>query len=228
MAEDIFCIEQGPRAIDCLEFDNQLRYGDVLADVAFLAMDLERLGRPDLSRRFLDRYREASADVWPSSLAHLYVAYRAHVRAKIACLRHAQGDQPAAAEASALLHLAHTHLEAGRVRVVLVGGPPASGKSTLAAAIGHEFDWPVLRSDVVRKQIAGLDPGIRAAAALDEGLYAPELSERTYAMVMDRARLHVDFGESVVLDTSWSQRQFRAMADGLAHRDLERTRCLPL
>ena len=216
LAEDIFCIEQGPRAIDCLEFDNQLRYGDVLADVAFLAMDLERLGRPDLSRRFLDRYREASADVWPSSLAHLYVAYRAHVRAKIACLRHAQGDQTAAAEASALLRLAHTHLEAGRVRVVLVGGPPTSGKSTLAAAIGHEFDWPVLRSDVVRKQIAGLDPGTRAAAALDEGLYAPELSERTYATVMDRARLHVDFGESVVLDASWSQRQFRAMADGLA------------
>ena len=141
---------------------------------------------------------------------------RAHVRAKVACLRHSQGDEHAAAEASALFHLAHAHLETGRVRVVLVGGPPASGKSTLAAAIGHEFDWPVLRSDVVRKQIAGLEPRTHAAAPLDEGLYTPQLSERTYATLMDRARLHASFGESVVIDASWSQHQFRAMADALA------------
>ena len=216
LAEDVFCLDDGPRAIDCLEFDDQLRYGDVLADVAFLGMDLERLGRTDLSRRFLDRYREASADVWPASLVDLYIAYRAHVRAKVACLRHSQGDERAAEEASALLHLAHSHLEAGRVRVVLVGGPPASGKSTLAMAIGHELDWPVLRSDVVRKEIAGLAPSAHAAAALDEGIYAPQLSERTYTTLVDRARLHTSFGESVVLDASWSQPQFRAMADALA------------
>ena len=50
LADDIFCLDDGPRILDCIEFDDQLRYGDVLADVAFLAMDLERVGDPDARR----------------------------------------------------------------------------------------------------------------------------------------------------------------------------------
>jgi aminoglycoside phosphotransferase family enzyme len=152
----------------------------------------------DLSRRFLDRYREASADVWPASLEDLYIAYRAHVRAKVACLRHSQGDERAAEEASALLHLAHSHLEAGRVRVVLVGGPPASGKSTLAMAIGHELDWPVLRSDVVRKEIAGWR---NAACGTRRSITRPnpggELCD-----ARDQAAC-IRLWRSVVIDASW-------------------------
>ena len=92
LADDIFCLDDGPRILDCIEFDEALRLGDGLSDVAFLAMDLEHLGRPDLAQRFLDAYREATADVWPSSLEHHHVAYRAQVRAKVAAIRAAQGD----------------------------------------------------------------------------------------------------------------------------------------
>ena len=99
LAEDIFCLDDGPRVLDCIDFDDRLRYGDVLNDVAFLAMDLERLGRPDLSRRFLELYREFTGDSWPASLAHHYVAYRAQVRALVAGIRLAQagGSSPEAA-----------------------------------------------------------------------------------------------------------------------------------
>ena len=128
LAEDIFCLDDGPRAIDCLEFDDRLRYGDVLADVAFLAMDLERLGRPDLSRVFLDRYRDAAHDAWPRSLEHMYIAYRAHVRAKIACLRHVQGDPDAATEAGSL---ASTRARSSR------GGTCATGARGWAAGVGQ-------------------------------------------------------------------------------------------
>ena len=76
LADDVFCLLDGPRILDCLEFDDRLRYGDVLADVGFLAMDLERLGRTDLARRLLDRYQDRSADHWPASLEHFYIAYR--------------------------------------------------------------------------------------------------------------------------------------------------------
>ena len=65
LADDIFCLDDGPRILDCLEFDDRLRWGDVLLDVGFLAMDLERLGRPDLARMFLDWYREFSAETHP-------------------------------------------------------------------------------------------------------------------------------------------------------------------
>lgn len=41
LADDVFLLDDGPRVLDCIEFDDGLRYGDVLADVAFLAMDIE-------------------------------------------------------------------------------------------------------------------------------------------------------------------------------------------
>ena len=59
-------------------------------------MDLERLGRRDLGERFLYLYREFTADTWPRSLAHHYIAYRAQVRAKVASLRAQQGDDASA------------------------------------------------------------------------------------------------------------------------------------
>ena len=86
LAEDIFCLDDGPRILDGLEFDERLRWGDVLYDVGFLAMDLEHLGRLDLAFAFLDWYREFSAETHPPSLEHHYIAYRALVRAKISCL----------------------------------------------------------------------------------------------------------------------------------------------
>src|SRR5213079_1977590 len=79
LANDIFCLDDGPRILDCLEFDDRLRFGDVLLDIGFLAMDLERLGRLDLARAFLAAYREASAETHPRSLEHHYIAYRALV-----------------------------------------------------------------------------------------------------------------------------------------------------
>ena len=212
LADDIFCLPDGPRVLDCLEFDDHLRYGDVLADVAFLAMDLERLGRADLARHFLDRYRQITSDDWPGSLEHLYVAYRALVRSKVACLRAVDGTKDAEGSARRLLGMAREHLEAGRVRLVLIGGAPATGKTTLGTAIAGRLDWPVLHSDEVRKELAGIAPSTHERPALDTGIYAPEWDVRTYAALCERARERLERGESVVLDASWSDPRFRAQA----------------
>jgi predicted kinase len=216
LADDVFCLPDGPRVLDCLEFDDRLRYSDTLADVGFLAMDLERLGRSDLARRLLDVYARESHDAWPASLEHLYVAYRAVVRAKVAFLRAADGDDTSTEAARTLLALAHRHLRAGRVRLLVIGGPPASGKSTLARAVGAALGWPVLRSDVVRKQLAGLDAAERRGAPIDEGLYAADWTARTYRALVDEARTHLELGESVVLDASWSDPRWRGDARGAA------------
>jgi aminoglycoside phosphotransferase family enzyme/predicted kinase len=215
-ADDIFCLEDGPRILDCIEFDDHFRYGDVLADVAFLAMDLERLGARALARAFLSSYAEFSGESHPVSLIHHYIAYRAHVRAKVACIRHHQGDRSAAAEARRLLAICRRHLEQARVRIALVGGLPASGKSTLAAKLADRLGWALLRSDEIRKDLAGLAHDTPAAAAPGEGLYRPELVESAYGEMLRRARLALERGVSVILDATWREERLREAARGLA------------
>ena len=228
LADDIFCLDDGPRVLDCLDFNTDLRLDDALADVAFLAMDLERLGRPDLGARFLTAYREHADDVWPASLAHHHVAYRAQVRAKVMAIRAAQGGAGAANEACELLAMAGRHLAAGTVRLVLVGGLPGTGKSTLARALADELGATCLRSDEVRKELAGVPTDRPAPAALGEGIYRPEATAQTYAALAGRARTALANGESVVLDASFTtaaaRRQARAAA-GATSSDVVELRC---
>ncbi|HEY7071135.1 MAG TPA: AAA family ATPase [Acidimicrobiales bacterium] len=217
LADDIFCLPDGPRALDCIEFDDGLRLGDGLADVAFLAMDLEHLGRPDLAEHFLAAYREHAHDTWPASLGHHHVAYRAQVRAKVSAIRAGQGGG-GGASARALLGMARRHLEAGAVRLVLVGGLPGTGKSTLATGLGDALGATVLRSDELRKELAGLRPAQPAPAAFGEGLYRPEATAATYGEMLARAGVALGLGESVVLDASWTAAPWRARARELAAR----------
>ncbi len=238
LADDIFCLDDGPRVLDCLEFDDALRWGDVLADVAFLAMDLERLGRADLAADFLAAYREFAGDNWPESLAHHHIAYRAQVRAKVAALAWEQADagsraqEQAARDARHLLDLAAWHLAAGRVRLVVVGGLPGTGKSTLASRLGEVLDAVVLRSDEVRKQLAGFDPARPAPAPFGQGLYRPEMTEATYGELLRRARVALSGGRSVIADASWHDPAWRVAARTLATQasaDLAELRCeLPI
>lgn len=229
LASDVFCREDGPRILDCLEFEDRLRFGDVLADVAFLAMDIERLGRPDLAAMFLSAYREAANDDWPDSLAHHWIAYRAQVRTKIACLRRSQGGESDAEEPRALLALTLAHMEAATVRLVLVGGLPGTGKSTLAAGLAEAFGWDLLRSDVVRKELAGVEVTSSTTTLLGDGLYRPEMTAATYAELLRRARDLLAHGRSVVLDATWSSQLWRdtaALSARNSHAELVELRCM--
>ena len=218
LAEDIFILDDGARVLDCIEFDERLRLGDALADVAFLAMDLERLGRPDLADRFLRAYREHADDTWPASLAHHHVAYRAQVRAKVGAIRAGQGDNAATPEARHLLGIARRHLEAGIIRLVLIGGLPGTGKSTLAAGLADALGATVLRSDEVRKELAGLRPDQPAPAEFGEGLYRPAATAATYRELLRRTEVALALGEVVVLDASWTSERLRAEAREVAAR----------
>jgi uncharacterized protein len=218
LAEDVFCLDDGPRVLDCLDFDEKLRVGDVLADVAFLAMDLERLGRPDLGWQLLERHRDAMGDRWPASLAHLHVAYRAQVRALVSCVRAEQGDPEAGADAAALLDIADRHSRAARVRLVLVGGSPGTGKSTLAAGVATAIGAEVLRSDEVRKELVGTSSAARTGSAIDGGPYSAGWTERTYAELLARAEALLRHGQTVVLDATWASGSHRDAARSCAAR----------
>ncbi|MEU5878681.1 AAA family ATPase [Spirillospora sp. NPDC047279] len=228
LAHDIFVLDDGPRILDCLEFDDRLRYLDGLDDAAFLAMDLERLGAPGLAEKFVGWYAEYAGDPAPPSLRHHYVAYRAFVRAKVACFRHAQGDSRAVVEAANLAAVALRHLRAGSVSLILVGGLPGTGKSTLAGAIADRLGATLIGSDRTRKELAGLPPGRSAAAPYGTGLYDADSTGRTYSMLLERAQRLLQFGETVVLDASWTDASHREEAQSsasAAHADLIALRC---
>ena len=214
LTDDIYVLDDGPRILDCLEFADRLRFGDVVADLAFLVMDLERLGAASLARSLVESYGSASGAAPPVPLLHLYVAYRAQVRAMVACLRADQGgDRAAAAEQGrALLELCIEHLEAATVRLVVVGGSPGTGKSTLAAGLGGRLGATVVRSDVVRKGRAGLDPDRPASAPFGAGIYTDAATDETYAAMLVEARRELGLGRSVVLDASFGAARHRAEA----------------
>ncbi|MGV1009141.1 MAG: AAA family ATPase [Dermatophilaceae bacterium] len=226
LADDIYCLQEGPRLLDALEFDERLRWGDVLSDVGFLAMDLEHLGREDLAGELMRWYREYSAERHPSSLEHHYVAYRALVRAKVSCLKGTDTDR---AEAVGYLDQCRRHLAAAQVRLVLVGGLPGTGKSNLATAVAERLGAVVLRSDEVRKELAGLDPLTPAPAGFGEGIYTTAATETAYQGLMQRAAALLALGETVVLDASFSDARWRAVALAMAERlaaDCTEVRCV--
>jgi predicted kinase len=189
-------------------------------------MDLEHLGEAELGARFLDWYAEFAADPAPASLRHHYTAYRAFVRAKVASLRHGQGDESAAADAGRHADLTARHLRAGAVALVLVGGLPGTGKSTLAGQLADRLGAVLVSTDRVRKELAGLAPETPAPAAYGRGIYADAWTERTYAELLTRADRLLHRGETVILDASWSRARNREMADGVARRT--RSRFVPL
>lgn len=216
LADDIFCVQGKPALLDCLEFDDKLRYVDCVDDAAFLAMDLEFLGRKDLGAHFFERYAAHSAHAVPPALAHFYIAYRAGVRAKVDCVRLSQGKPQAADDAARHLAIAVEHLQTGRVRLALVGGNPGTGKSTVARALAEQTGAQVISTDDVRRELRDSGAISGEAGVLNEGLYEPGNVATVYEAALRRARPHLDDGRSVILDGTWRDPQLRAQARRLA------------
>ncbi|HUW02319.1 MAG TPA: AAA family ATPase [Acidimicrobiales bacterium] len=216
IADDVFCLDDGPRIIDCLAFDDDWRIGDVLLDIGFLVMDVHRLAGREPAQRLLGWYQEFSGEHHPASLSHHYVAYRAHVRAKVACLRWQQGDEASADLAMVYHDLALHHLEHGRVRLVMVGGVPGAGKTVLSEGLAGRLGCASLSTDELRKDVVGIGRGERRPAAPGEGIYDDETRDAIYAEQLREAAALLGQGESVVLDASWTHEAHRERARQVA------------
>ena len=201
-------LERGIEIVDCVEFDPGLREIDVGLDLAFLFMDVLRRDE-QLAAALVAAYREAGGDPGDDDLVAFFAAQRALIRAKVGLVRAGQVDGADAdrrrADAEALLALASRL--AWRVRIgpgAIVCGTAASGKSTLAAALGESTAATVVSSDLVRKELLGIAPTARAPDAA----YGPAVNRRTYAELGRRARELLDAGRPAVVDAT-----FRLRAD---------------
>lgn len=217
------CYTDQPYIYDCIEFNERFRCGDVAGEVAFLAMDLEYRGRPDLAHVFVDAYVEASQDSDMYELLDFYKCYRAFVRAKVRCFRL---DEPETSdevkqsnldEARHYFDLAYRYA-GGRERpgLVVMHGLSGSGKSRLADALSEQLDLVLIRSDVVRKHLGGMAPAERRRETYGAGIYDDETTERTYRTMADDATRLLSSGHSVLLDATFLARKHRDLARSVA------------
>ena len=212
-AEHVVVEPAGLTVIDCVEFDDRLRRIDVAADLAFLTMDLERLGAPALATAAERAYVARTGDRELHAVLPFYACYRAWVRAKVTALRLRQlgpGDEaraPLVDGARALFGLAQRLVWRARLPLVLVVcGVGGSGKSTLAAALHERSGLPHLSSDRVRKELAGV-PFDRPAP---ERAYDPAHTDRTYAELAARAASSVGAHGGAIVDATFTARPHRA------------------
>lgn len=207
-----------PVILDCIEFNERFRFADPVADVAFPAMDLAFEGRRDLARTLADAYFAASGDEEGRALLPLYAAYRAAVRGKVEGFELSEREIPGAervdavgkARAHWLLALVELEAPERRPCLVLVGGLPGTGKSTLAAGLAERAGFRMIRSDVVRKELAGLSATTAAAAPFGEGIYSTVWTERTYEECLRRAERLLFEGNRVVVDANFREEKQRA------------------
>ena len=222
---DSICATEPVRIFDCIEFNERFRIQDVAEEVAFLAMDLEFHGYSPFARTFVDAYVEASGDAELLDLLAFYKTYRAYVRAKINSfaaddLRIAEAERTASrATATRYYELAaHCAAVCNPRRLLVTCGLTGSGKSTLARKLGERHALQLIRSDVVRKELAGIAPEERRWLPFDQGEYSPEMTDRTYAVMLERAEALLLAGHSVVLDGCYIKRGQRDGAVELARR----------
>jgi aminoglycoside phosphotransferase family enzyme/predicted kinase len=205
--------------VDCIEFNLRFRASDPVSDMAFLIMELIRHGRPDLAQTFRHAYFAAAGEVQGMALVPLYMSYRAAIRAKVSGLKTAEPEVPLDERATArrearahwLVALGALENPGRRCCLVLLGGLPGTGKSTLAQALASHAGFDVIRSDQVRKELAAAR-GLASADAPSRyaaGIYSPEWTAQTYDECLARADAALFEGKRVLVDATFRAESHR-------------------
>lgn len=204
---------------DCIEFNADLRWVDIVSELAFLAMDLEARGHADFSRQLINHYFEVTGDYSGAALLPYYLAYRAMVRAKVAMLRWPQAHDDAARQTLEnscrdYLCLAVRYANRQSAAVIITHGLSGSGKSTHTTSLVGQLGAIRLRSDVERKRLFARDIG--APSGVGHGLYTQETTRATYSHLLDKALSIVSAGLPVIIDATflqgWQRDLFRLAA----------------
>ncbi|MDP3063752.1 MAG: AAA family ATPase, partial [Chloroflexota bacterium] len=220
-------LDDGIHIIDCIEFNQRFRYSDVAADIAFLAMDLDRHGRQDLSAALVSAYRQALGDAGFLDFLDFFKVYRAYVRGKVEGFRLGQppartGGQPGLAEVEAkqAQHTAGGYFELARSylcplprpTLFLTAGLMGAGKTRLAENLARRWGLEHISSDLVRKELAGIEESEHRYEPFNQGIYSQESTLKTYQEMFRRAAALLRQGRSVVLDASFSNAALRREA----------------
>ncbi|MCC6610206.1 MAG: AAA family ATPase [Burkholderiales bacterium] len=219
---NIALVDGVPTAFDCIEFNPELRWIDVMSELAFLVMDLLDRRMPGAAYRCLNAYLEATGDYDGLAVLRFYLVYRAMVRAKVACIRAYQpglaADARTATEAEyrRYFDLAERLARPGAPALVLMHGLSGSGKTTVAGDLLERIGAVRIRSDVERKRLHGLAADARTQSAVAGGIYGADATRRTYARLAEAAGSALRAGWPAIVDATFLRRAerdaFRALA----------------
>ena len=203
---------------DCLEFEPQLRWIDVINDVAFLVMDLVSHERQDLAFALLSRYLEVTGDYDGIGLLPFYAAYRALVRAKVDALTAEQIPARAGDLRNRLHHrvaAAASWMSPHQASLILMHGPSGAGKSWLSERLVPRLRAVRIRSDVERRRLAGTPAG-STVSGVRQGIYSAQFSHRTYGRLADCAESCLRAGFSAIVDATFLEAADRELFRALA------------
>lgn len=223
--DHIYLTEDGIQIIDGIEFNPSLRVIDTISDLAFLIMDLTARRAVGCARRLLDGYIRRCLDLEALPLLDFYCCYRALVRCKVAGLQ-CRGKTEAEPETTVQRNAAAQYLAlAGRFanalsrpRLWIMCGLPASGKSTIAAALGDTYRIPVIQSDRIRRQLFPNGREDSTTMPFEGGRYTAHATESTYRRILSIAEEALQSGRSAILDATFSRVAWRQRALELADK----------
>ena len=213
-----------PVAFDCIEFNPDLRWIDVISEVAFLIMDLQDRKQQHLANRFLNSYLEITGDYAGLKVMPFYLCYRAMVRAKVDALRIGQLDknietrQDEFEQFESYIDLAISYTKAPKPELMIMRGLSASGKSTVSQQLLEKSGSIRVRSDVERKRLFGLNKEDKAKNDIDKGIYSAQASDQTYTKLLELASEVISAGFSVIIDAAFLHFQQREPFQGLAKK----------
>ncbi|MFB2878933.1 AAA family ATPase [Floridanema aerugineum] len=196
---------------DCIEFNEPFRFVDVMYDVAYGVMNFSVGNRPDLANAYLNTYLEESGDWEGLQVLPLYVSRQAYVRAKITSFLLDDPGVPVADKerakvtASQYYKMAFDCTKLGQGSLIMMSGVSGSGKSTVAKKIARQSNAIHLRSDAVRKHLAGVPLSEKGG----EDLYTSEMTEKTYNRLLELGILLASAGYSVILDAKYDRQSLR-------------------
>lgn len=196
---------------DCIEFNEPFRFVDVMFDIAYIIMDLDARDRRDLSNRFLNAYLEQTGDWEGLQVLPLYLSRQSYVRAKVTSflLDDPSIPDPVKQEctetAARYYRLAWEYTRPRQGRLILMAGLSGSGKSTIARELAQQIGAIHIRSDAVRKHLAGIPLETRGSS----DLYTPEMSQKTYDRLLKLGITLASQGYPVILDAKYDRQVLR-------------------